>query len=442
MVFGRGELVRIERTAGGARQRLHRDPCHRPLEQPGEAPPVAEAAPTEWAEPEHPHFRPASDLTVENVRAEDDDRDDGSGHLDDDDEVLDDGELIRQALTILLAGTRSQRQVDILRRRLGLSGDGGQTLAEIALAYSLSRERIRQLEAQGLLRLTQATQAPTPSPLDPYGWHPIRDWLRRKLDASPDAGWLLARVRAAFPDAAPTVALRATLVLAGCKKPEREIWESQVALEERIHEAARKRAARDARTSLRLDLVLSDADWPEAGAVAQQVESWLPNRQVSDTEVSGSMFSDKLGRPVAFESGLEQEFLVLLERSDAVVRYCEQVGPIPYNFQGTIWQYFPDALLELRDGRILLVEIKPLAHMALARNLAKVAAARSYTHARGWGFVMTSGRRSLRRLESHLVDGDLACMYVTLSIAPKAACGVTFASCGTRQRCRRSTSAR
>ena len=54
-----------------------------------------------------------------------------------------------------------------------------------------------------------------------------------------------------------------------------------------------------------------------------------------------------------------------------------------------------------------------------ARNLAKVAAARSYTHARGWGFVMTSGRRSLRLLESHVVDADLACQVRHLVDRPE-----------------------
>jgi RNA polymerase primary sigma factor len=42
---------------------------------------------------------------------------------------------------------------DILRQRFGLDGDEPRTLTEIGQQYSLSRERIRQLQVQALARL-------------------------------------------------------------------------------------------------------------------------------------------------------------------------------------------------------------------------------------------------------------------------------------------------
>ncbi len=42
---------------------------------------------------------------------------------------------------------------DIIKRRFGLSGDTDQTLDEIGHTYNLSRERVRQIQAQGLMKM-------------------------------------------------------------------------------------------------------------------------------------------------------------------------------------------------------------------------------------------------------------------------------------------------
>jgi RNA polymerase primary sigma factor len=42
---------------------------------------------------------------------------------------------------------------DIIRRRFGLGTDSDQTLDEIGLMYNLSRERVRQIQAQGLMKM-------------------------------------------------------------------------------------------------------------------------------------------------------------------------------------------------------------------------------------------------------------------------------------------------
>ena len=42
---------------------------------------------------------------------------------------------------------------DIIRRRFGLGDDSDQTLDEIGRTYGLSRERVRQIQAQGLAKL-------------------------------------------------------------------------------------------------------------------------------------------------------------------------------------------------------------------------------------------------------------------------------------------------
>jgi RNA polymerase primary sigma factor len=54
----------------------------------------------------------------------------------------------------------SEREQKILRMRFGLDGDGAEyTLAEVGATMSLTRERIRQIEAKALRKLRLPTRA-------------------------------------------------------------------------------------------------------------------------------------------------------------------------------------------------------------------------------------------------------------------------------------------
>ncbi|MBI3178360.1 MAG: RNA polymerase sigma factor RpoD/SigA, partial [Deltaproteobacteria bacterium] len=55
---------------------------------------------------------------------------------------------IRELLALL-----NPIEKDIIRRRFGLGDDSDQTLDEIGKIYNLSRERVRQIQAQGLLKM-------------------------------------------------------------------------------------------------------------------------------------------------------------------------------------------------------------------------------------------------------------------------------------------------
>jgi RNA polymerase primary sigma factor len=45
------------------------------------------------------------------------------------------------------------REGEVLRRRFGFENGGRQTLEDIALALSISRERVRQIESRALRKL-------------------------------------------------------------------------------------------------------------------------------------------------------------------------------------------------------------------------------------------------------------------------------------------------
>ncbi len=112
-------------------------------------------------------------------------------------------------------------------------------------------------------------------------------------------------------------------------------------------------------------------------------------REVRDWENSGQFRSAKLGRAVAYESGLEHRFLQLCEDSPEVTWYQEQPLVVPYTFAGSRRDYHPDVLVQLTDGRRLLAELKHLFEMATALTQAKQAAAWRWCTVHGAGLLIT-----------------------------------------------------
>ncbi len=49
-------------------------------------------------------------------------------------------------------------EIDIITRRYGLKGDVDETLEEIGKSYALSRERVRQIQVQGLRKIQRVVE--------------------------------------------------------------------------------------------------------------------------------------------------------------------------------------------------------------------------------------------------------------------------------------------
>jgi RNA polymerase primary sigma factor len=58
-----------------------------------------------------------------------------------------------------LLGKLSPMEMDIIRRRFGLGTDDDETLEEIGKSYNLSRERVRQIQVQGLKKMASYCEA-------------------------------------------------------------------------------------------------------------------------------------------------------------------------------------------------------------------------------------------------------------------------------------------
>lgn len=92
------------------------------------------------------------------------------------------------------------------------------------------------------------------------------------------------------------------------------------------------------------------------------------------------------------ESGLEAHVIGVLEAADDVESYCEQPVWIRYPWFGETRRYVPDLAVQLGDGRVIVIEVKPRPLWADGINLAKWNAAMRWCSQRGWGFAVVDGR--------------------------------------------------
>jgi hypothetical protein len=72
----------------------------------------------------------------------------------------------------------------------------------------------------------------------------------------------------------------------------------------------------------------------------------------------GKFPSLKVGRNIWWESLLERDYIHLLEFDSDVTKYEEQPVRVAYPFEGRVRHYTPDFLVERKDGRRIIVEVK------------------------------------------------------------------------------------
>ena len=131
------------------------------------------------------------------------------------------------------------------------------------------------------------------------------------------------------------------------------------------------------------------AYWPtEAGAHAPHLHRKSPGRNAGQSETSCLYISPLLGRTVLCESQHERTFFQKIESSGLVSAFVEQPVGISYLFEGRRRRYWPDAVVLLRDGRELLVEVKPRALFGKPKDMAKWRAAALWCHRNSVGFAV------------------------------------------------------
>jgi hypothetical protein len=296
----------------------------------------------------------------------------------------------------------TERLRQILTARLGIHTDAA-TLQSLADHYGISRERVRKLQDHALSTLAAMA-------LTDHNSAAHKLAVEFGVSTQPNHLAIAERVHRLVKNDAPPLARQRTILwmqMAGagpsCSRHIANMVTEQIrATEDSGSEAGPTWGGK--RASKILQAWLSDAEWPASPTIATPLAKFSPTRAVSNTEVSGSIYLAKLDREVFYESGVERQFLSMLDRAPDVKSFVEQPCAIQYDFEGPK-TYHPDVLVEFVDGRLMLVEVKDIMHLVDSKNLTKYDSARSYAHSQGWGWaVCTNGNPSLTALRNRSVE--------------------------------------
>ncbi|MCD7978719.1 MAG: hypothetical protein LUG51_16855 [Tannerellaceae bacterium] len=125
-----------------------------------------------------------------------------------------------------------------------------------------------------------------------------------------------------------------------------------------------------------------------------------PQRIVSSHPryLSGKFYSEKCGREIQYESGLELDFIRFLEKSDRVRFYFEQPVQVRY-WRGRRKQtYTPDFGVLLDTNEFVIVEVKDLAGMAESKVQMRIEGLLDFCSQRGFGLLLTNGKETIEKI--------------------------------------------
>lgn len=125
-----------------------------------------------------------------------------------------------------------------------------------------------------------------------------------------------------------------------------------------------------------------------------------PQRNVSKHHryKSGFFYSEKCKREIQYESGIELEFIKLLEASKRVKFYYEQPVQIEYRRGRRKATYTPDFGIYLSTKEFVLVEIKDLPSMCEHRVQMRVEALIDFCSKKGFGMLLTDGKQTIDKI--------------------------------------------
>jgi hypothetical protein len=322
---------------------------------------------------------------------------------------------IQEYLVAAATETLTSRQKYIFIRRYGLDGEARHTLHSIAQKIKVTLERVRQIIDSSLTKIY------------------ARGSFQRKAEIEGPSVILIQRLETTFgrteeeiatsivnlmttnPDECDLdstyVALIGHLILGNKAKAKAMACRSK-----EIQEALKASQLEERKASAindKITKVLKHTEWPKniANSIDSDGVSIEPKRKTNTNESGLHEYfdSDKNGRTIYYDSELEMSFYKTLEHSSLIKRYVEQPFRIEYTLDGQIRNYYPDVLTYLNDGRGVVIEIKPVFHMALWKNVVKYESLRGFCNKHGLGCLMTDGRVTY----GELYNTDIPTGYVS-----------------------------
>ena len=293
-------------------------------------------------------------------------------------------------LRIIRACVSKAKDRYIAIRVLGLTGDGvPATLAAVGEELSLSRERIRQRRNRAFRSITATTQRRVASSAR----------LRAALLSAPgvneltDAGKIAQLIVNYMTD---RFAAARQLTLICCKAA--GLSDSDLTA---TVSAATLKACRDVAIAGKWRVNHWRDIAPQVIGSTNRFKSppdiAIGRKRMPHAGEDGELItlhSEKLGRNVACESGTELRVFTWLEHSTDIRWYQEQPIAIPYVRHGRPRRYYPDVAIWDQEGRVTMVEVKPLFTIYREETVIKAIAALNFLGPQGIGYLLVdaSGR--------------------------------------------------
>ncbi|PXX54118.1 sigma-70-like protein [Nocardia tenerifensis] len=301
-------------------------------------------------------------------------------------------EEVNELLAELIAmqADRKAKDGEILTYRLGVTGEQPETLAKIGARYDLSRDRIRQLHTRAVGKLIRDAQLNGHRAASVFAArYPVGARDQQLVRA------LLVETYATDTDIAANELSYLKLRLAGhaaedAKRIAGFVTQRIAAWQKKTNRRLAKLRDAEPRATSQLNPWLGQVDWPNS-ATPDALPVTSARTVDSDDDGRGRFYLDKVGRDVPFDSGLEARLLWILNASDLVESFQEHPAAISYDMDGTQHLCYPGIAARLTDGRVVLIDVQPLGHVAFHVNRAKAAAGRAYAHGKGWGWLVWTG---------------------------------------------------
>jgi hypothetical protein len=312
----------------------------------------------------------------------------GNADMDNDDPLPD--RLRTAVLRVIRACVSKTKDRYIAIRVLGLTGDGiPATLAAVGEELSLSRERIRQRRNRAFRSITATMQRRVASSAR------LRAALLSALGVNKltDAGKIAELIVNCMTD---RCAAARQLTLICCKAA--GLSDSDLTA---TVPAATLMACRDVAIAGKWRVNHWRDIAPQVIGSTNRFKSppdiAIGSKRMPHAGEDGELItlhSEKLGRNVACESGTELRVFTWLEHSTDIRWYQEQPVSIPYVHHGRPRRYYPDVAIWDQEGRVAMIEVKPVFTIYREETVIKAIAALDFLVPQGIGYLLVdaSGR--------------------------------------------------
>ena len=287
----------------------------------------------------------------------------------------------------------NSRSQDIFLSRLGLNSDedGITTLQALGDKYSVTRERIRQLEkgAYGRMQYLFRRNFQTLDFLEILiELHPHRIGAIAKtriLIALENSGLSYACIYLLGAWALKLMGEQSSQAsnLGTAKKTLQKIRQEQRKLEKSSDKSPKGGAQKEYSRKLYMNF-FPRIIWPKN----IRLKLDFPNTALREAKDPIMFESKKMAKTIYCENKTELAVLMGFESIPEIKRYSEQPFEIPYRLEGRARRYFPDTILEFLDGRQAVVEVKGGNALVSLQTLSKAYYATQELARIGLGYVI------------------------------------------------------